>query len=169
MRSTKTRVRWGALALGAALLLAACGGKAAAHSGSGGSSGNQVGTESLKGIGTALVDSRGFTLYHLTTEKNGQIQCTGSCAGVWPPLLVTSGGAPTAAAGLTGTVATITRPDGGVQVTYNGMPLYTYSGDSGPHQANGQGVQGVWFAVTASGSGGAPGPVSTSPSSGYGY
>jgi predicted lipoprotein with Yx(FWY)xxD motif len=167
----KGQVRWGAIAIGAALLLSACGSKAAAHSGSGGSTANQVGTESLSGIGTALDDSRGFTLYHLTTEKNGQVQCTGSCAGVWPPLLVTSGGAPTATAGLTGSLGTIKRPDGSVQVTYNGMPLYTYSGDSGPHQANGQGVQGVWFAVTASGSGGAPGPVSTSPPTpgGYGY
>ena len=44
------------------------------------------------------------------------------------------------------------RPDGTTQLTINGMPLYTYSGDSASGQASGQGIQGVWFAVSASGS-----------------
>jgi len=36
----------------------------------------------------------------------------------------------------------VKRPDGGVQVTYKGLPVYTYAGDSGPGQANGQGIEG---------------------------
>ena len=38
-----------------------------------------------------------------------------------------------------------------LQVTYNGHPLYTYSGDSAAGQANGEGSGGVWFVVKASG------------------
>jgi predicted lipoprotein with Yx(FWY)xxD motif len=165
MRSMNRRVRAVAAAIGATLALAACGSKAAVGAGGGGSKGVVIATESLPGIGTALADPRGFTLYHLTTETNGQIQCTGSCAGTWPPLLSTTG-SPSAAAGVPGTIGTLKRPDGSLQVTYNGMPLYTYSGDSGPHQANGQGIQGVWFAVTSSGS--TQSPTASSPARGYG-
>ncbi len=125
-----------------------------------------IGTRSIPGVGTVLVNSKGRTLYHLKTESAGSIQCTGGCTGVWPPLLAT-GGAPASGGGVTGTLATTNRPDGGVQVTYNGEPLYTYSGDSGPGQANGQGIQGVWFAVTASGTGGGASP--TPSGSGYHY
>jgi predicted lipoprotein with Yx(FWY)xxD motif len=166
MRFMDGKVRAVAGGFAVALALAACGHKATATTGgSGGGNAVVVGTESLPSIGAALADSRGFTLYHLKTETNGQIQCTGSCAATWPPLLVNGSGAPTAGSGLSGTMGTVTRPDGTVQVTYGGMPLYTYSGDTGPHQANGQGIQGVWFAVTASGSS----PASSSPAKGYGY
>ena len=139
------------LAVGA-ILLSACakGTKASAQSGSPGQKGSQVATANVSGVGTVLVNGQGFTLYHLTTEKAGQIHCTGSCATVWPPLI--SSGTPGSVAGASGTFGTVTRPDGGTQLTYNGMPLYRYSGDTKAGQANGQGIQGVWFAVTASGS-----------------
>ncbi len=155
----KTRVA--AAAIGAMLALSACGHKAAAGSGGGGGAkGVTVGSESLSGIGSVLDNSNGFTLYHLTTENSGQIQCTGSCVGVWPPLMASGASVPSSMAGLPGTFGTIARPEGGTQVTYDGMPLYTYSGDTGPHQSNGQGIQGVWFAVPTASS---PGPVATSP------
>ena len=43
------------------------------------------------------------------------------------------------------------RPDGGTHVTYDGHPLYRYSGDTAPGDTNGQGVGSVWFAMTADG------------------
>jgi hypothetical protein len=49
-------------------------------------------------------------------------------------------------------LGTIKRPDGKLQVTYAGKPLYLYSGDSKPGQANGQGVNQAWYAITPSGS-----------------
>jgi hypothetical protein len=52
-----------------------------------------------------------------------------------------------AGSGVTGKLGFVIRPGGGIQVTYDGLPLYTYSSDSTPGQANGQGIQGVWFAV----------------------
>lgn len=128
----------------------------------------KIASHSVPGVGTVLVNDAGFTLYHLKTETATKIDCTGSCVGVWPPVLLPAGVMAASGSGLSGTFGTVHRPDGGTQVTYNGFPLYTYSGDTAAGQANGQGIQGVWFAVTAAG-GGAVTPPSTSPSSGYGY
>ncbi|SRR5712691_9783139 len=160
-------VRRVAVAGVAVLALAACGKSSNgsnAGQGGGASSGStgDIGTVKISGVGTVLDDSKGFTLYHLTSESASNIQCTGGCATTWPPFMAPGGNAPSAT-GLTGKLGTVTRPDGGVQVTYNGFPLYRYSGDSAPGQANGQGISGVWFAVSASGSG-----SGASPSSGGG-
>ena len=125
----------------------------------------EVNTGTASGVGTVLVDGTGLTLYELDTEANGQIMCTGACRSAWPPLLLPAGVASaTPGPGVTGTLGTIVRPDGGRQVTYDGRPLYLYSGDQSPGQANGQGIQGVWFAMTPSGpSGGGPSPTPTPP------
>jgi len=92
-----------------------------------------------------------MTLYYLKTETGGTIKCTGSCASAWPPVLLPSGtSAATAGSGVTaGKLGTIQRPDGTTQVTYNGMPLYTFASDS-PGQATGQGVDG-FFGMTSKG------------------
>jgi hypothetical protein len=69
--------------------------------------------------------------------------------------------------GATGTFATITRSDGIVQVTYNHMPLYYFSGDSAAGDTTGQGKNGVWFVAPASGtvpSGAAGAATSAAPS-----
>jgi Secreted repeat of unknown function len=50
-----------------------------------------VKVETNKIMGKLLADSHGRTLYYLKTEKNGKIHCSGSCAGVWPPLLLPKG------------------------------------------------------------------------------
>ena len=54
------------------------------------------------------------------------------------------------ASGLVGTFATTNRPDGTNQVTYNGSPLYLFTGDKAAGTASGQGVEGKWFVVTVS-------------------
>ena len=88
-----------------------------------------VGTATDPKLGVVLVDAQGRTLYHNTKENGGTIACTGGCVGVWPVLSVPAGSTPAAAPGLPGKLATITRADGPTQVTYNGQPLYRYSGD----------------------------------------
>ena len=66
-----------------------------------------------------------------------QAACTGGCATTWPPLTVSSGTTPTAGAGASGVLKTITRDDGSTQVTYNGMPLHFYKGDTASGDMNG--------------------------------
>ena len=95
---------------------------------------------------TVLTDTKGLTLYTLTGETNGKFICTGACLKAWPPLLVAAGTAPKGPVKL----GTIKRPEGKTQVTFKGMPVYTFSGDSAKGQANGEGIKdvGVWHAVT---------------------
>jgi predicted lipoprotein with Yx(FWY)xxD motif len=73
---------------------------------------------------------------------------------------------------VTGQLTTITRPDGSRQATYDGHPLYTYSADTAPGQAKGNGINvngGVWHEVTANGSAAPAGSSSGSGGGGYGY
>ena len=88
---------------------------------------------------TILVDAQGITLYRYDKDSAGTSNCTGSCATVWPPLAAAVGTL-TAGSGVTGTLATISRADGSKQVTYNGMPLYTFQQDAKPGDATGDGV-----------------------------
>jgi Secreted repeat of unknown function len=81
-------------------------------------------------------------------------------------------GPATAGSGVTGTLSTITRPDGSTQATYDRHPLYTYAGDTAPGQAKGNGLNlsgGVWHEVTVSGSGAPAASTSPSAAGGYGY
>lgn len=101
---------------------------------------------------TILVDQTGMTLYHLTAEKGNAIGCSGACAKIWPPMLLAKGTKPKAGAGITaGKLGTIKRPDGHLQVTYAGLALYRYSGDSKSGDTKGQGFQHAWYAISPSG------------------
>ncbi len=97
-------------------------------------------------LGSVLVGPNGMTLYMFKKDSAGVSNCSGACAGIWPPLTVT--GAPTAGAGVTGTVGTIKRADGSMQVTYNGWPLYYYAADKKAGDATGQGFKSVWYVAT---------------------
>ena len=95
-------------------------------------------------LGTILTDSRGMTLYRFTPDQPNTSNCTGQCAAQWPPLLISSG-QPVAGAGVTGQLGVITRTDGTQQVTYNGLPMYVFSGDAKPGDTNGQGLGNIWY------------------------
>jgi predicted lipoprotein with Yx(FWY)xxD motif len=113
-----------------------------------------------------LTNSAGFTLYWFAPDTSTTSKCTGSCATYWPPLK----GPVSAGSGVTGTLAVITRPDGTMQATYDGHPLYTYAGDTSPGQNKGNGLNvsgGVWHEVTVSGA--APASGTSSSHGGYGY
>jgi predicted lipoprotein with Yx(FWY)xxD motif len=166
---------WGAAGLAAAVLaIAACGSSASssssppaagASSPAAGSSATTLTSTTMNGT-AVLTNAAGFTLYWFAPDTSTASKCTGSCATFWPPVK----GPATAGSGVTGTLGTITRPDGSTQVTYDGHPLYTYAGDTAPGQANGNGKNlsgGVWHEVTVSG--GAAPAASTSPSAGGGY
>ena len=179
MANLRMRTGFLALAATAALLLAACGddddatsgdtattaaaaATTAPSDGGGGygapattaaaapaAGGTTVGVADLAG-GQALVNSEGFAVYLFTNDSEGVSACSAACADAWPPVVVE--GEPTAGDGVdTAKLATITRDDGAVQVTYNGHPLYLFAGDTAAGQANGQGSGGVWFLVDAAG------------------
>ncbi len=169
----KTNTKFGSLAVAsvaALLILTACGSKSTPSTGGGGSSATSngsatVSTKTVAGIGSVLVDQSGMTLYYDKNESGGTIACTGACATAWPPLLVPTGAtAATAGTGIDASkLGTIARPDGSMQVTFNGMPLYGFTGDTSAGQATGQGVSG-FYAATVSGTGSSSG----SGSGGYG-
>ncbi len=98
-------------------------------------------------LGRFLVGPNGMTLYLFTRDAPGVSNCSGDCLANWPPLLVAEGQQPTLQPGLIGTLGTIRRDDGTIQVTYNDMPLYYWVNDQQPGDATGQGVNNVWFVM----------------------
>jgi predicted lipoprotein with Yx(FWY)xxD motif len=156
----------------AALVIAACGSSGSpastkpSPSPTASASASALKTMTINGT-VVVTNAKGLTLYSFAPDTPTTSKCNGACAGVWPPVQ----GPATAGAGVTGKLATITRADGSTQATYNGHPLYTYTGDTAPGQANGNGLDvqgGVWHEVTVSG-GAAPAPSHSSSSGGYGY
>jgi predicted lipoprotein with Yx(FWY)xxD motif len=109
-----------------------------------------------------LVTQKGFTLYSLSAETRGRFICTNkACLSFWTPLVVARGVKPTGAAKL----ATVKRPDGRIQVTYKGLPLYTFNDDQKPGDVNGNGFKdvGTWHPAATNGA------VKASPPSSGGY
>ncbi len=110
-----------------------------------------VGVENSN-LGKILDDSQGRTLYLFQADNGTTSNCSGACATNWPPLTSSH---PTVGKGANASmIGTSKRSDGKTQVTYNGHPLYTFSGDSSPGDTNGQGVNafgGLWYAVSPTG------------------
>jgi predicted lipoprotein with Yx(FWY)xxD motif len=118
-----------------------------------------VNERDLPGTGSVLVDTSGRTLYTTDREADGTVRCVAGCVDTWIPLTVPPGTIPSGGAGVTGVLATVARPDGANQVTYNGRPLYTFAPDGGAGKTGGNGVHDsfggtdfVWQAATAAGS-----------------
>jgi predicted lipoprotein with Yx(FWY)xxD motif len=104
-------------------------------------------------LGMILVDGGGRTLYLFQKDQPNQSACGGACAAAWP--VDHSSGTPKAGNGVRASLlGTIQRSDNTTQVTYNGHPLYYYSGDATPGQLNGEGVDAfgaAWFVVAPAG------------------
>jgi predicted lipoprotein with Yx(FWY)xxD motif len=84
-----------------------------------------------------------MTLYASDSDSAGHSACTSSdCSGSWPALTVDAGAAPTAGAGVTGTLSTFDRGGGVMQVQYNDKPLYNFIGDSAPGDTTGTSITG---------------------------
>lgn len=99
--------------------------------------------------GTYLVDEQGMALYRFTLDTDRTPTCLEACADVWPPFY----GDPVAGEGVDpDLMGNGERPDGSIQVTYGGLPLYYYSGDQAPDDTNGHGFNDVWFLVGPDGS-----------------
>jgi predicted lipoprotein with Yx(FWY)xxD motif len=160
---SRTRIAVAVSAVSLGLLLGACG-QAATTSGSPTRSENDVAlanagrqattkiaTSEIDGLGEVLVDGEGFTLYRFDKDTNSPptSNCDDDCAAAWPPVLAE--GDVTVEGFDDSVVGTVTRSDGDEQVTVNGWPIYRYSQDTAPGDANGQGIGGTWFGVTSTG------------------
>jgi predicted lipoprotein with Yx(FWY)xxD motif len=118
------------------------------------SSGGTVITTAKSSAGTFLTSSSGRAIYLWVKDTGDMSNCNGACAGAWPPV-TTTGTATASGSAKASDIGTITRSDGTKQVTYDGHPLYFFSGDSGAGTATGQGSDGFgakWWLVAPTGS-----------------
>jgi predicted lipoprotein with Yx(FWY)xxD motif len=141
-----------------ALAVAACGGSSGEATGASNPPKTANGQSATVGVensnlGKILDDSKGETLYLFKKDSGTKSACTGACASAWPPLRAS--GKPTAGSGANASMlGTTSRSDGKPQVTYDGHPLYTYTGDQHPGDTNGQGVDAFgarWYVLSPSG------------------
>jgi predicted lipoprotein with Yx(FWY)xxD motif len=161
------------LAIGAALVLAGCGGgsdkSSTANAGGTSTSGVTSTTAAsaapgtafrvaqVAGVGAVVVDARGRTVYALTADGHTNAPCEDStgCTKAWPDLSLPDGTeAATAGTGLQAGLLATKQANGETYPTYSGWLLYEFSGDSAAGQAHGQGIKsfgGTWYAVTATG------------------
>jgi predicted lipoprotein with Yx(FWY)xxD motif len=136
----------------------------ASGSGSGSAEAAAVGlkTASIGGV-TVLTNAKGFTLYTFAPDTATKSACNGACAAAWPPQA--------ALAAVKSPYSAIKRSDGSTQLTFNGHPLYTFTGDTAPGTASGNGVNafgGLWNEAPASGASAPAGAPSTG-NGGAGY
>src|SRR5262249_47691085 len=104
--------------------------------------------------GRILSNGRGRALYAFARDRRGgRSQCYGACAKAWPVYFAS--GRLLAGRGVTQPrIGTTRRRDGRQQVTYNGRPLYYYSGDKSPGQVLCQNVDefgGTWLVLRPGG------------------
>jgi predicted lipoprotein with Yx(FWY)xxD motif len=158
-RSIFTYVSGGAVI--AALALSACGGDDDSSSSSGSTTTSSEGSSAQSStvvvnktdLGSILADGKDQTLYLFLKDTGKTSECNDACASAWPPLTVS--GKPTAGSGAeTSLVGTTTRSDGKTQVTYNGHPVYRFSGDQKAGDTAGEGLNAFganWYVVSPAG------------------
>ncbi|MCW2915055.1 MAG: hypothetical protein JWN52_3123 [Actinomycetia bacterium] len=103
-------------------------------------------------LGKIVVDDQGRTLYRFDkdTAKPSTTNCVDACATAWPPVMADDKSV--SVKGIDSTLlGTLARPDGTVQLTLSGWPLYRYAKDANPGDTNGQGVGGTWFVSSPTG------------------
>ena len=95
-------------------------------------------------LGAILTDADGFTLYYFTKDALPDTSlCTGGCVTNWPLFYAES---MKLGEGLDSVdFSSIQHPEGGMQTTYKGWPLYYFKNDLNPGETNGEAVGNVWF------------------------
>lgn len=106
-------------------------------------------------LGSYLVDGSGKSLYAFDLDTAGQSKCSDQCAQAWPPFVIANGQSVVANGNAQGSSLNgIGRSDGSAQVTYNGLPLYYFSGDQVAGDTKGQGLDSFgasWWLVKPDG------------------
>ena len=99
-------------------------------------------------LGWVMAKADGIVVYtYAKDSKNGPPTCTGSCASVWAPVTGVPKAGP--ADNFPGSFGLVTGAGGKKQITYNGMPLYTYVG-APALSTKGNGIDGVWHVIMLS-------------------
>jgi predicted lipoprotein with Yx(FWY)xxD motif len=141
----------------AMLVAAACGGDDEEPTGAGGQ--EQAAEENATiaventDLGDVLVDAEGRTLYMFVPDQqnNGTPTCYEDCEQAWPAF--EANGDQVAGDGVDESLlGTVERKDGTQQVTFDGLPLYYFSGDQAAGDVNGQGLGSVWWTMAGDGS-----------------
>jgi predicted lipoprotein with Yx(FWY)xxD motif len=179
MRPSSRWTSFAGIAVGAALIVAACSSAAATPTsavlgatalpttaGPAAASGVTIGSANSTTLGAYLTGKDGMTLYVFMADTADTSSCTGACSTNWPPLTVAPASTVTGPSGAMSTFGLISRADGTTQVTFNHMPLYYFAGDSAAGDTNGQGKLGKWFVAPLSGAlpSSAPAAASSAPS-----
>lgn len=121
-----------------------------------------------------LTDKAGRALY-VNDQERQMVMCKSSaCTSIWVPLTTASAHGLTAPAALSRQLGTIRRPDGTLQITLNGKPLYTFTFDHAAGQVSGNGAMDsfdgtnfTWHAAAPRGASAVS--SSSSGSNGYGH
>jgi len=101
-------------------------------------------------LGFVLAEANGQVVYYSSKDQTGGAPTgTGSGAAAWPPVTGTPKAGP--ADHFPGTFTVIKGAGGVEQITYNGMPLYTFKGAK-PYTTAGNGIGGVWHVIPMSAS-----------------
>jgi predicted lipoprotein with Yx(FWY)xxD motif len=109
-----------------------------------------------------IVTIGGLAVYTYDPDTATTSACSGECAAQWPPVPGTA----TAGTGLDASkLSTIMRSDGTSQAAYNGHPIYTFVGDKAPGQVTGDGLDGTWHVLLATGAPAAAAAPASSPAS----
>lgn len=114
-----------------------------------------IAAKSLPRVGTVLVNAAGYALYMFVPDDQRQVTCTSLCAETWPPVRLRAGTTLAAGPGVRqALLGSDADPAGGRVITYDGWPLYAYTGDVYAGQTTGQGIDlngGYWYLIRPSG------------------
>ncbi len=99
-------------------------------------------------LGYVLAEADGQVVYTYSKDKkDSSPACTGSCAVTWPAATGTPQAGP--ADTFPGTFGVVKGAGGVEQITYEGLPVYTYEGAK-PLTTTGNGIDGEWHVVMLS-------------------
>lgn len=163
-RTTTTSVRVSARVL--AVLAAAAFALALGATGASAAAKTTVTVTKVPSVGAVLATANGHALYTLTDTNGAAVACSGACLSAWPAYTV----APTAKVKAPKGVKSLSTTADTHQVTWKGLPLYTYAGDSGAKMANGNGLTsfgGTWKVVRPTTKTASTTPTTAKQSSGY--
>lgn len=105
-------------------------------------------------LGPTAVNAEGLTVYLSvldSTDPPRSVCLSKTCLTAWKPVYVGKGGVVAGAGVDQAKLGKVLRPDGDVQVTLGGWPLYLFIKDKAPGDVLGEGVKGTWHALSPAG------------------